>query len=379
MCRALRIAGVEAVVATTDADGEGRLPVVSHELQSMDDVHVVFFRRYGNEAFKYAAGFASWLDGHVREFDVVHIHAVLSHTCLAAGRACRKAGVPYIVRPLGTLDPWSLSRKPLRKRLLMQLGGQKLLSCAAAMHYTSSEEMKLAQSAVAELPRGVVIPLGIDDELFEQRRKPDSSPYVLSLGRLDEKKGVDILIRAFHRNVDAGRYAEWRLLIAGDGAPAYVTALRRMAALGPAIASIAFLGWIQGDQKLALLRNASIFALASHQENFGLSVAEAMACGVPVIVSEGVNLQGDIAAANAGWVTTREETVLASCLRAAMDDPAERKTRGEHGRGFARRFRWSAIGNQLVSLYNDVLGNCSRSTAGPSERETIVELDSRAV
>src|SRR5216683_7337951 len=105
MCRALGRKGVDVLIATTDADGEGRLPVEHGRVTSYGGTPAIFFPRQWSEAFKYSHPLAHWLDQHVADFDAVHVHAVFSHACLAAGQACRRAGVPYVVRPLGTLDP----------------------------------------------------------------------------------------------------------------------------------------------------------------------------------------------------------------------------------------------------------------------------------
>jgi glycosyltransferase involved in cell wall biosynthesis len=118
LCRALRGRGVDTLVATTDADGPGRLDVPLERAGEYHGVPVIFFRRRFSEAFKWTWRLGAWLDAHVTDFDVVHVHAVFSHSSLVAGRACRGAGIPYIVRPLGTLDPWSVSRRdrPARGR-----------------------------------------------------------------------------------------------------------------------------------------------------------------------------------------------------------------------------------------------------------------------
>src|SRR5205814_66912 len=108
-----------------------RLPVPLGVPTEYCGTTVLFFKRVWTESYKYSPALAAWLGRHVRDFDVVHIHAVMSHASIAAGRACRRAGVPYIVRPLGTLDRWSLEQKSLRKRLFMRLAGNRLLGGAA--------------------------------------------------------------------------------------------------------------------------------------------------------------------------------------------------------------------------------------------------------
>src|SRR5438445_1337264 len=165
MGRVLANHGVNVCIATTDADGAGHLPVEHGKVQDWQGVPAVFFPRQWSEAFKYSGPLAAWLGDHVTDFDVVHVHAVFSHACLAAANACRSGHVPYIVRPLGTLDPWSLRQKPIRKRLLWHCGARSMLQKAAAVHYTTSEEQRLVEESLG-LGRGVVIPLGVDAELL---------------------------------------------------------------------------------------------------------------------------------------------------------------------------------------------------------------------
>src|SRR5262245_1944082 len=144
MCRALAGVGVEALVVTTDADGPtGRLSVRLGETVMHDGVPTRFFPREWGEALKYSRPMARWLGGHAAEFDIVHVHGVFSHAGLAAGRACRRVGVPYLVRPLGSLDPWSLRQKRLRKQVLRLLGVNRMLRRAAAVHYTTAAERDL--------------------------------------------------------------------------------------------------------------------------------------------------------------------------------------------------------------------------------------------
>src|SRR5207248_476169 len=100
MCRALQERGIEPLIATTDADGAGRLPVELGHPLVYKGVLAVFFSRQWSEAFKYSHSLARWVGENVRGFDVVHIHAVFSHACLAAAKACCRHNVPYVVRPL---------------------------------------------------------------------------------------------------------------------------------------------------------------------------------------------------------------------------------------------------------------------------------------
>jgi glycosyltransferase involved in cell wall biosynthesis len=358
MCRALNKQGVDTIIATTNADGPGRLPVVLGAPHPYNGISTIFFRRQWSEAFKYSKPMARWLDGHVREFDIVHIHAVFSHVCLAAARTCAKHNVPYIVRPLGSLDPWSLGQKRLRKRLLLRVEAARALKGAAFVHYTTEEERRLAEIGLMIAP-GVVVPLGVDPELLEDGDRGNAgagaegppcvtgSPYVLALGRIHEKKGLEVLIDAFLEAVNQPQFSDWRLVIAGDGEPGYVARLRSRAAGQGAGRRVVFTGRVE------TLRRAAVAASPSRQENFGLSVVEALACGVPALVSPHVNLAVEIAEAGAGWVTPLERLALATSLREVMRDEPERLRKGAAGRALVRRrFTWPVVADQLMAVYD---------------------------
>jgi glycosyltransferase involved in cell wall biosynthesis len=355
MCRGLQAAGTETLIATTDADGRGRLAVALGRSTTFAGVPAIFFRRQASEGFKWSAPLSRWLSRHVAEFDLVHVHAVFSHSSIAAGRACRSARVPYVVRPLGTLDPWSVGRRRLRKRLLFRLGVRDLLSGAARMHYTTAEEGRLAESVVGSLPAGTVVPVGVDDVYFRPNAPPTGdAPYVLALSRLDAKKRLEWIINACHAMASESGLGVWRLVIAGDGEAAYVARLRDLAARGPARDRIVFEGWVDGEAKAALIRGASLFVLPSHQENLGVAMLEALASGVPALVTPGVNLGVEIAAARAGWLTGDREDAVVAGLRAAIGDDAERTARGRRAAAFAERFRWPRVVAELMDLYGEV-------------------------
>jgi glycosyltransferase involved in cell wall biosynthesis len=364
MCRALTQEGVDTLIATTDADGPRYLPIPHGRIVAYQQVPTIIFRRQYSEAFKYSHPLARWLERYVGRFDVVHIHAVFSHACMAAAAACRRHSVPYVVRPLGSLDPWSLQQKRLPKRVLWYLGARHTLAAAAAIHYTTAEERRLAEEALG-LRRGVVIPLGVEASLLDAARPQaefrhqypslGEAPYVLVLSRLHPKKGLELLLDAFLGVTQSKEFEPWRLVIAGDGEPDYVGRLRRVLADRRAHDSslpVVFTGWLEGQARTAALRGAGLFALVSRQENFGLAVVEAMACGVPVLVSEHVNLAREIVGATAGWVVPFELGTLRQTLAQALHDAGERARRGAAGRQLVvTRFSWPSIAAQLVELY----------------------------
>jgi glycosyltransferase involved in cell wall biosynthesis len=363
MCRALQESDVDVLIATTNADGRRKLPVAVGQELAYQQVRTIFFDWQWNQAFQYSRPFTVWLRQRVADFDAVHIHAVFSHACLAASRACQKRKVPYIVRPLGSLDPWSLKQKRLRKQIFRRLGVDRMLDQAAAIHYTTTEEQRLAEEALG-LRRGLVIPLGFDLDLSVGETAAgnfdavfpglSNNPYILFLSRIHPKKGLEILLEAFLELKKREEFAAWKLLIAGDGEPAYVASLRQLVGQGIGSQDVLFTGWLEGEKKVAAIKQASLLALPSYQENFGICVVEALALGVPVLISPYVNLAEDIKKADVGWVASLEQTDFVKALAEALGNPDERVQRGMRGRDFAQRFSATRMAEDLVSLYHAV-------------------------
>jgi len=342
MCRALQGQGIEVALVSTN---EGQPRINTDREIDFKGVLTKFFPVQFGGSFKYSRPLTAWLKKNVKTFDLVHVHAVFNHSSVAAARACRESGVPYVVRPLGTLDPWSMTQKPLRKRIFWTVSAKNMLQRAAAVHYTTIAE-KEATEAFLGLNHGRVIALGVDVNGLEHVAEAPTGPYVLALSRLHPKKALDVLIDAF---ISVNR-DPWRLVIAGDGLADYVAFLKHKASGSE---RITFTGWVEGEQKDALFRGASLFALPSRQENFGLSVLEAMARGVPALVSSKVDLAADIRAAAAGWVVDLDE--LDHALDVALSDEHERAQRGRAAYLFSQQYSWDKTATDLIRLYQDIL------------------------
>jgi glycosyltransferase involved in cell wall biosynthesis len=376
MCRSLIAAGVDVMLASTDADGPTRLDLTLGVPTTWNDVPAIFFHRNATESFKYSYGLSRWLRRHVCDYDVVHIHAVLSHASLAAAAACRADSVPYIVRPVGAISKWSLSQKPWRKRLLLALAAKRMLTGAAALHCTSEEERRGAAHSLG-LTQGVVIPHGVNADAYTpqpaEMAMRDEHPYVLSLSRLHPVKNIEALIDAF-ATARAGLSTNWTLVIAGGGDEAYAKTLAdRVQARGLAHA-VTFTGWVDGTRKRDLLVQASLFALPSSHENFGVAVIEAAAAHLPVLISSTVQLADAVRAAHAGWIVP-SETALADVLREALVNLDERRARGHAAAAMAQQFSWSSVASQLQTLYRQVIANAARTESAPSALAAAEKLD----
>lgn len=355
MCRALKQEGVEVLLVSTNAG-------MDHDdgVSEYKGIPAKFFPTQMGESFKYSRPLSSWLSSNIAQFDVAHIHAVFNHSSIAAAHVCRRAGVPYVVRPLGTLEPWSMTQKSIRKRVFWQISGKGMLRRAAAIHYTTQAE-KLSTERLLGLNHGKVIALGIeansatsvtDAKLEQYFPELANKPYALVLSRLHPKKGLDVLLDAFLSLTQIQKFAHWRLVIAGDGPADHVLKLKAMAGSS---SQIHFTGWLNGEKKDAVLSGASLLVLPSHQENFGLCVMEALSRSVPVLVSPHVNLAEEIVLANAGWIATVDKDALMSRLAEALSDDDERVRRGDAGKQLSQKYSWDTVAKNLVDLYKALL------------------------
>lgn len=365
MSHAVRKEGVEPRIATTNAAGDGVLPVSLGSFQDYRDVPTIFFQHHWSESFKYSYTLSRWLHGNVDAFDVVHVHAVFSHSSLAGASACRRAGVPYLVRPFGSLDPWSLEQRKILKTIFLKLVGRRMLQGASAIHYTTEKERQLAEQAV-RTDSGVVVPLGLTDEWMagtkggaspsRELRSAVERPYVLVLSRLHPKKRIKPFIEVF-LDVARTRFPEWTLVIAGDGDSSYGRELKQLVSQKQAGDRVVFPGWVDGDDKRWLLENAELSVLPSHQENFGISVIEAMSYAVPVLISDRVNVAPDVREARAGWVAPRDHAAFTNKLSRALDDREERRRRGRAAKTLVReKYVWSDIAGKMVEVYQSIEG-----------------------
>jgi glycosyltransferase involved in cell wall biosynthesis len=326
---------------------------------------VRFFRRQFGEAFKFSGALGRWLSAEVDRFDLVHIHAVFSHSSVAAFKACIEAEVPYIVRPLGSLDPETYSSKNFRKRTFTMIWGKRMLSEAAAIHYSTAREQALVEENFG-LRHGFVAPVGVELKTQESperssdagyRVEPPDSPYLIFLGRLDPIKRVGLLIDAFERVTEESDLAHWRLIIAGDGAAAHVSQLRDQAGKSSAKERIEFVGWLSDEAKTEALCGASLLVLLSTHENFGRAAAEAMCLGVPVCISDDVFLAEEVLRCQAGWVVQGLLEEVSWALREAMINPQKRRRFGSAAKRLASdHFNVKRSTDLLLAHYRCIAG-----------------------
>lgn len=357
-------AGVKVAVATTDDNGEGgHLDVPLNTAVDQNGAAFYYFRR-NSGFYKASWPLTRWLSENIHRYDLLHVHALFSYSSCAAAHLAIKRGVPYVVRPLGVLNRWGMeNRRRLLKRFSFRLIEQRILRNAAAIHYTSNQEKSEAEQAGATTAPAV-IPLGIDlsdfenlpgaEQFYAQFPRARGRKTILFLSRLDAKKGLDLLLPAF---ADArAQHAEALLVIAGSGEKTFVDRLRETARRLAIDDHVVWAGFLSGQDKLAALAAASIYALPSYSENFGIALVEALAAGLPCVVSEHVGIASDVEEFEAGLRVPCQIPALAAAFERLLAGPSLREQLGINARRLANnRFSSDAMTASLVGLYGRVL------------------------
>jgi glycosyltransferase involved in cell wall biosynthesis len=257
------------------------------------------------------------------------------------------------------LDQWSLGQKSWKKIPYLWLIERTHLAHAAAIHATSESEAE-AIRALGYGDKVRVIPLGVPlpGEMEQHKAESNAPTRLLFLSRLHPKKGLPLLLDAMAQARAMGSRVE--LVIAGDGPQAYLYELEaRVQALGLG-AVVRFAGQVDGDAKRRLFADADIFVLPSKQENFGIAVAEALAAGLPVIVSDQVAIADDVTRARAGRVVPLSRDALATAIMELSADGAERSAMGRRGASLARnRYSWAETARALLALYAELRPNAA--------------------
>ena len=376
ICEYLNGVGHQTAIYTTDLDGDGGRALSS----TAKDINIKFFPVCSPRAFKFSPSFARAIRRDIAQFDIVHINSLYLFPSTLAAHYARRYRVPYIVRPHGTLDPYIYKRHRGRKLIYEMLFERRNLEMAAAVHFTSDEEMRLASSLGLRL-RGAVVPLGVklgkepaDDSrgaLLEAYPELRGKKILLFLGRLTAKKGLDILLKAF--GMLCRVRSDVHLLIAGPDEEGYGPKVREWQRAEGVTAHVTFAGMLLGERKAMALAGADIFVLPSYSENFGNAVVEAMAAGLPVIISNKVNIWRQIADAGAGRVIDCDAGELYSELIAILDDAQQLSLMGRQARKLVGdEFTWEVAGARLVGLYRDVLSGFHGDTRSRFE-SSIVE------
>ncbi len=313
------------------------------------------------QAWAYSPRLVRCLRETIPSVDIVHLHSLYLFPTWATGRECARSSVPYILHPHGSLDSWHYRRKRWKKKPVEVWFQDSVTRSAAAVQLATEKEK---QEALPRLfgARTAVVPIGLDFCEYAQPTRgrfraahPEigGRPIVLFLGRLDLKKGLDLLVDAFAETLRLGCRAH--LVIAGPdhGMQKQVETWVEERGLRE---RTTLTGQVTGTDKLDLLADSDLFVLPSQTESFGIAVIEAMASGLPFVISDQVGVEAEIAQANAGWVVPTATAPLRDAMAEALRDAAGARAKGARGRAFAtQRFSWDRIAAAQEEIYASIL------------------------
>ncbi len=278
--------------------------------------------------------------------DVVHLHGPWEPINCSIARALAKRGQPYVVSVHGMLDRWSIQQKKLKKLIFLRTLGRRLFVDAARVHLTAAAELEQAAEVVPIIRyKSDVIPCIVDlqpyrhipnGELAAQKFQLDHRPAILFISRIHPKKGLEILIDACAELRRAGK--EFQLLIAGPGEANYIRQLETRTQQAGLSVQTRFLGSVSGELKSSLYAFARVLALPTHQENFGLVLAESLLCQTPVITTRNTDIWQELEAAQAVIVPTNTVQDFSRGLEPFLNDAIWAKSLGVAGRVFVQKW-----------------------------------------
>ncbi len=351
--KALVTKGIDVNVYTTNVGLNGRVP--NNQEVDVDGVRVTyfaftrFFEFLGATGWQFSLPMANALKENLKRFDIIYIVAIWNYPVAAAAYYCRKFKLPYIISPRGLLYPYVTAKKAWKKWLYYYLITKRDLNGATAIHYTTEDEAEKCHLPLGLKNRAFIIPNGIDLSEFKglpvkeklSQRYPvlRGKKVILFLGRINWKKGLDILVKAY--SMLAKKREGLHLLIVGNDEAGYGKKVKRWVAELGLKDCVTFTGMLVGREKLGAYAASDIFALPSYSENFVMSVIEAMACGIPVIISNKVGIYREIEKNSAGIVVDTSVESLSCGIKSLLNNPDFKKEIADNGR-------------RLVEAYYDI-------------------------
>ncbi len=375
MSAALAARGHDVDLVTTPLTGRGSwLPL--RESPTADGVQVG--KRIAQDGYHITYCAATWptrwatsgqmvsvLKSLASAADVIHIHSLYLFSTLVASRLAQARGIPYVLRPHGTLDPYIRRRHRLLKAIYHAIIEDRTLKNAAAIHFTSDEECRLAAPILPARTVSSVIPLGVNTLQYANLPEraaarasfgiPGDAFVPLFLGRLNHKKGLDILAPAFVQLARTLPNA-WLALAGPDDDGLGEQFVQRCREAGVADRLIRP-GLLDPARVRLAFAAADFLVLPSYSENFGVAVVEAMAAQLPVLITDNVNIWRAVQDAKAGIVTRAESpSIVEGMLALARLSPGERAAMGKRGRVLCQTtFSWEKTAQELTALYAQIV------------------------
>jgi glycosyltransferase involved in cell wall biosynthesis len=322
-------------------------------------VHLEFVDGNGLWEKLFARRAKAKLDSILTGINVVHIYDFWTPILGFAAWEARKRGIPYFVQPNGALDVWPLKQKVLKKQIALLVYYRSMLNNAAGLCLGNKDESD-AITLLGVRARHIVLPLNAIflEELGERppagefRKQIPSladKPFVVFLGRLHYKKGLDLLAEGFAKFAETNK--EVHLVVIGHDEGALADFQHRIAR-HKLEDRVHLPGPVHGKGKWEAFRDASCFALTSRQEGFSIAITEALASGLPVVISSDCHFP-EVAEAGAGRIVSLDPSQIADAFGDILGDQTKRESMSKAARSLiAQRFNLPAIAENLIGQYS---------------------------
>ena len=291
--------------------------------------------------------------------NIVHDFGLWLPANHAVASECHKSHIPFVSSPSGMLASWALRHKPWKKRLAWWLYQRRDLTRASLLAATSPQELqdirnKITNSKITLIPNGVEIPKRSANPLAQGTGR---TRKVVFLGRIHPVKGLMNLVKAW----DLVRPSGWRCILVGPDEAGHRRELETLLQARSLTTQFEFPGLVDGHSKWEVLRLADIFVLPSFTENFGISAAEALASGVPVITTRGTPWKDLVERQCGWWVESKPESLAEALEQATSLRDKDRFEMGQRGRELViEMYSWNHIANEMIAAYDWLLGNSSK-------------------
>ncbi|MBD2152296.1 glycosyltransferase [Pseudanabaena sp. FACHB-1277] len=360
LTQAIGSLGIDIDLVTTNANGTNQLDVPLYTWIEKRNYRIQYFSYWNIFDYKFTMSLTYWLFKNIQNYDIVHTNAIFSYPNLPAYWACQVNHIPYVVTPRGMLEPWALAYKAWKKNLYFSLLEKPALEKASCIHMLASTEAERIQPLGLKMPIEVV-PNGIHREQFNIEHNPDifykqfpetrNKKLIIFLGRIDPKKGLDLLAIAF--KAIHQQFQDMHLVIAGPDNVSYGTVIKQHLEEYRCLDAVTFTGILTGELKYAALAAARIYVAPSYSEGFSMSVLEGMAAGLPCVITTGCNFPE--AAEVAKIVGINSEEIIEALVN-LLKHPDQAKEMGDRARQFIlEKYTWEQIAARMKAIYNKIL------------------------
>lgn len=363
LCKYLFKKGVNITVFTTAPNFEKE--------RIIDNIKVKYFNYYGYEHYNFSPSLFKSLSKEIKNFEIVHITAIWNFPVFAGAYLSRKFKLPYIISPIGSLDPDVVKSKSyIIKKIYYYLISKKYIEKASLIHYTTKYEKEKTERYFKIKNKGIIIPRGIEIPKFENEHNKyvifDTHPflknkkYILFLSRINWKKGLDILIPAFYEI--SKEFKDIYLVITGPDNEGYGRNVKRWVKNYGLERKVIFTGPLYGDEKISILKNAEVFVLPSYSENFGMAAVEAMACGTPVVISERVGIYREVMKHDAGIITKISRESVYKGIKILLENKNFSQKISKNAKKLVKEYYdINKVVENMIRIYEKIISSSKRS------------------